>query len=250
MSSLSEYMVWRPEYGPAVTALAAFILLYTAYHFLSETVLVPRTFARRLPAERAEVVAVLARRLTGFLLLGVVPLMMIFTVLPGGPADYGLVMRSSGPAWLLIALYTLIVLVLALRFSGSRNISSRYPHIRVSRWSPGLIALNAAGWGLFLLAYEICFRGFLLFPCVRAFGFWPAVIVNLALYAGVHLPKGLVETLGTLPLGLLLCACALSFGIWLPFVLHWIMALINDLVVLRKNPEFEILSRKKSGGTA
>ena len=168
---------------------------------------------------------------------------MMLTVLPGGPADYGLAMRFSPRAWISIALFSLAVVLLALLFSGRRNILGRYPHIRVRAWGPDLIALNAAGWGLFLLAYEICFRGFLLFPCARAFGFWPAVLVNLALYAGVHLPKGLVETLGALPLGLLFCVCALSFGVWVPFLMHWIMALVNDQVALAKNPDVELLGR-------
>jgi membrane protease YdiL (CAAX protease family) len=242
MSSLSETLIWRPGYGPAVTALTAFILLYTAYHFLSEHLLVPARFARRLPADRAEVAAVLARRLAGFLLLGAVPLVMIVTLMPGGPAAYGLAARFSPRAWLLIAGFTLTVIPLALLFSGRPGLRSRYPHIRVRDWTRGLVALNAVGWGLFLLAYEICFRGFLLFPCVRAFGFWPAVIINLALYAGVHLPKGLVETLGALPLGLLLCVCALLFGVWVPFLLHWVLALANDQVALWKNPEFVMRS--------
>jgi membrane protease YdiL (CAAX protease family) len=240
MSNLSTQVTRQFGGGPALTVLAAFIILYGIYHFTSEHALMPGIFARRLAEREAEVAAVLSRRLAGFVLLGALPLLMILTLLPGGPAAYGLEVRLSQRAWLLIALFTLVVIPLALRFSGSPGIRSRYPHIRVRNWSPGLIALNAAGWGLFLLAYEICFRGFLLFPCVRAFGFWPAVIVNIALYAGVHLSKGLVETLGALPLGLLFCACSLSFGVWVPFLLHWILALANDQVALMRNPEFVV----------
>jgi membrane protease YdiL (CAAX protease family) len=245
MNNLSEYMMRQPVRGPAVTALAAFVVLYAAYHFLSEHVLMPKIFSRRLPEREAEVAAVLSRRLAGGLLLGVIPLVMMLTLLPGGPAAYGLVFRFPPRAWLLITLFSLIVIPLALLISGRPAIRDRYPHIRVREWSSTLVTLNAAGWGLFLLAYEICFRGFLLFPCVRAFGFWPAVIINLVLYAGVHLHKGRVETLGALPLGLLLCFTALSFGIWVPFLLHWILALANDQVALKKNPEFTV--QKKAG---
>ena len=243
MSNLNGDVTSQFGGGPALAVLAAFVVLYTAYHFISEHVLVPGIFARRLPEREAEVAAVLSRRLAGGLLLGAVPRLMILTLLPGGPADYGLAFNFPPRAWLLIGLFSLIVIPLALRISGRPAIRDRYPHIRVRDWSSTLVTLNAAGWGLFLLAYEICFRGFLLFPCVRAFGFWPAVIINLTLYAGVHLPKGRVETLGALPLGLLFCFTALSFGIWVPFLLHWILALANDQVALKKNPEF-VLQKK------
>ena len=65
--------------------------------------------------------------------------------------------------------------------------------------------LNLLGWAIYLFGYEFLFRGILLFPLAETVGVWPAIAVNIALYSATHIPKGLDETLGAIPLGLVLC---------------------------------------------
>jgi membrane protease YdiL (CAAX protease family) len=41
----------------------------------------------------------------------------------------------------------------------------------------------------YIFGYELLFRGIVWFTCFEAFGFWPALLINLFLYAVVHLQK-------------------------------------------------------------
>jgi len=58
------------------------------------------------------------------------------------------------------------------------------------------------------------------------------------LYATTHIPKGLRETLGALPLGLVLCLLTLTSGtIWIAFFVHLAMALTNSFAALKFHPD-------------
>jgi membrane protease YdiL (CAAX protease family) len=88
-------------------------------------------------------------------------------------------------------------------------------------------------WFLYLFAYELLFRGTLLFILASVIGPWPAVGVNVALYTAVHVPKGRQEAVGALPLGFLLCLITLSTGSIVVAVLaHAAIAIANGLFAL------------------
>ena len=56
------------------------------------------------------------------------------------------------------------------------------PHLRVRVWSTNMVLADFAAWALYLFAYELCFRGFLLHACL-SLGIWPAVAVNVVIAA-------------------------------------------------------------------
>jgi membrane protease YdiL (CAAX protease family) len=115
-----------------------------------------------------------------------------------------------------------------------------YPQIRAKVWSKKLKTRNAIGWAAYLFGYEMLFRGVLLFPLYHEFGIWPAIAVNIALYSATHIPKGLDETIGAIPLGLVLCILTLLTGtIWIAFILHVIMAWTNTFTALKFNPDMK-----------
>ena len=98
--------------------------------------------------------------------------------------------------------------------------------------------LNLLGWAIYLFGYEFLFRGILLFPLAETVGVWPAIAVNIALYSATHIPKGLDETLGAIPLGLVLCWLTLASGtIWIAFLVHVAMAWTNSLTALKHHPD-------------
>ena len=77
-----------------------------------------------------------------------------------------------------------------------------------------------------------------MFPLIEPLGVWPAIAVNIALYSATHIPKGLDETIGAIPLGLVLCLLTLSSGtIWIAFFVHVAMAWTNTFTALRFNPD-------------
>jgi membrane protease YdiL (CAAX protease family) len=65
-----------------------------------------------------------------------------------------------------------------------------------------------------------------------------AIAINVALYALAHTPKGPRETLGSIPLGVVLCLATIDTGsIWAAFLIHVIMSQLNDYLAVRANPD-------------
>jgi len=250
---METLLQWSNTFLGPVVGVACFALGYIAYFFFSQSSL-PDKLARRLGGAGGEpgqseggqrtdlgrpglrhpaVAAVLLKRLAGVLCLGVFPAVIVLGVLPGGLTDYGLGVVGSPYSFAWIAAVAVAVIPLTAIFSRGPAFTKMYPQIRVPGWTAGLFLTNCLSWAAYLLAYEFCFRGFLLFSSVEALGVWPAVAVNVALYACVHMPKGLWETLGALPLGLAFCVASLHVGtIWVAFFGHLILALSNDVFAL------------------
>ena len=101
-----------------------------------------------------------------------------------------------------------------------------------------MILLVAMGWMVYLTGYEFLFRGLMLTSCYNAFGYWPAIVINLALYSALHLPKGLKEATAAIPFGLLICYLTLESGSIFPAILiHSVQAISCELLCLWRNPE-------------
>ncbi|MFN8134788.1 MAG: CPBP family intramembrane glutamic endopeptidase [Bacteroidales bacterium] len=66
---------------------------------------------------------------------------------------------------------------------------------------------------------------------------WPAIALNTAIYMLVHIPKGIKETLGAIPLGVLLCYLTVQTGsIWIAVMVHIVMALSNEWKAAARAP--------------
>lgn len=171
---------------------------------------------------------VAARRVGGFIFLGVIPVILL-CIMGVSPKDYGLGAGNvTGALWIFWGLFIPVLLINYLN-AGSKGNLMMYPQMRIQRWSLGLAVLSTILWKLYLLGYEFLFRGLLLFGCVNCCGVLPAVAINIALYALAHLPKGRKETIGSIPMGLFLCWMTLYTGsIWTAFAVHCLLALSNE----------------------
>lgn len=170
------------------------------------------------------------QRILGFALLGVIPAILTELYLPGGLAAHGLAHRDAGPSGAFLALVGCVVVPVVVLAARSPKQWEHYPQIRRERWTPRDHMANAATWGLYLLGYELFFRGVLTFALARELGAWPGLAVMTALYVAVHLPKPAGETVGTLPMGLIFGLTALaSGGIWAPWIGHWVIAVTSDV---------------------
>lgn len=117
-----------------------------------------------------------------------------------------------------------------------------YPQIRARKWTRSMVRANLLGWTVYLVGYEALFRGVLLFPLVDQIGLWPAIAINIGLYSGTHIPKGLKETLGAIPLCVVLCLLSVQTGsIWIAALVHVAMAWTNETVALRHHPDMEVI---------
>ena len=139
-------------------------------------------------------------------------------------------------AWI-VGLAILVMPITYFIAQKAKNLVN-YPQIRAKIWTQKTVILNIVGWSLYLLGYEVLFRGVLLFPLVEYMGVWPAIAVNIALYSATHIPKGMDETIGAAPLGLVLCLLTLASGsLLIAFVIHVVLALKNSFTALKFHPE-------------
>ena len=106
--------------------------------------------------------------------------------------------------------------------------SNTIPSSKNDDMEQGWIHTNLVSWGLYLLGYEFLFRGVLFLGLIPFTGLNTAIGINTALYALAHLYKGKKETIGSIPLGIVLCYITWKTGtIWTAFAIHWIMASNN-----------------------
>lgn len=188
-------------------------------------------------------------RLSGFLAFGIVPVGIIVYVLHSDISDFGIHWFSTLKSALWFSLLVLVVIPLNMIQARKKSNLKAYPQIRIKDWNAGVLFKSAVTWMLYLLAYEFFFRGFLLFASIQMFGVPWAVVINVVLYALAHLPKGRLETIGAIPLGILLCLITIDTGsFWVAFAIHVVMALSNEWLSLyfSKDINLSLSLRQKS----
>jgi membrane protease YdiL (CAAX protease family) len=185
----------------------------------------------------------LFQKLAGFVLLGVIPaIAMIF--IPLTFEQTGISIRNLPESMLWVAILGTVIIFINFFAARKPDNLSMYPQIRIRIWTPGRILLSSMGWVLYLLGYEFMFRGLLLFTCVMVMGVWPAIVLNTALYAFVHMPKGMKETLASIPMGILLCILTIKTGtIWVAYFAHVILAVSNEVLSIHFNPDMSFAKR-------
>jgi membrane protease YdiL (CAAX protease family) len=226
------------------TGLSVFLVsvAFAIYFYAGQSQRMTGFFIDRNGSDKGQIYLILFQRLLGVLLFGVLPVMIILLVYKIPLASFGYLFKLNIKSFFWIAAIGVIIFLINFFVSASKNNLSRYPQIRTLQWSVALLILSALSWGAYLLAYEFMFRGFLFFSCVKELGPFAAIMINISLYSLVHLHKGLNEALGALLFGLILCILTLRFGtIWAAFWLHCIMALSNEWMSIKSNPEIKVL---------
>lgn len=232
------------EHRDAVIALLTLHVVFLVYHFAGQAKGYSRLIGGKLHVRRTAVLSVVLQRLTGFMLFGILPALVIVFVFPGKLSRFGLSQTRSSLPFLGATLFIFPLLI----FFGSRSpkTQKKYPVIQVEKWNGVLVIINAASWALYLLAYEFSFRGFLLFTLAGSFGTVPGLLVVTLIYTYIHLPKGAGETLAAFFFGALVGWIALRTGaIWAPYFAHVVIAVSNDtFCILRREDRTFCFSRK------
>ncbi|MFT6323578.1 MAG: membrane protease YdiL (CAAX protease family) [Halieaceae bacterium] len=199
------------SFYPIIVATFGFII----YWFIAKSGKIKARFYNSNTADEASIKHILFTKYMGLLWMGIIPLILLLIILPQYRlADYGLTLLPettlTSMAWI-VGLALIIVPVAIFSAKNPKNFVN-YPQIRAKEWTTSLKGRNALGWAAYLFGYEILFRGILLFPLVAQFGVWPAIAINVALYSSTHIPKGLDETIGAIPLGIVLSLLTLLTG--------------------------------------
>jgi hypothetical protein len=231
-----DVAVTLPPLGPAdlllVKTIGFSLLVFTIYWFFIHSNWLKSQFYKGVEFDQASVRHLFFTKVLGFVMFGFLPSGLLMM----GEGSHGWEVfglnegsRPVGFTWA----WTLMLgfLVVPMAFFSARKPANllHYPQIRAKKWTVTTMLLNVLGWSLYLLGYEIMFRSTLFLMILPVWGLYPALIVNVALYSATHLPKGLSETLGAIPLGVVLCLLTAASGtIWIAFWVHLLLALTNS----------------------
>ena len=229
--------------GYAVITIIYVVVVFALYYFITK--LKP---ARRilLSPDRDPGLLFIAEKITGFLLFGAIPFILFATTSGLHPSETILTTGKSGHYWYVL-LSTLIIITL-LTFNGSKKkaIQEKSPRIRIKKWTVKYCIIAITGWLIYILGYELLFRGILWLVCFSAFGFWVALLINIVLYAAVHLDQGLAMSLGAIPFGILLCLLTFLTGSFLfAFLIHGWLAVSTEIFSVYNNPDLSFSFKKQ-----
>lgn len=229
---------------PIILALAFFSL----YWFVSKSERIKLLFTTKYERDAALFNHLFFTKIIGFVSMGIFPVIICLLWFKGtNLSDYGISFDSQTFIFSLVWTVGLSILVIPIAYFSAKKPKNlvNYPQARSKVWTKKMMLLEALAWFLYLFGYELLFRGVLLFPVVDAIGIWPAIAVNVALYSATHIPKGLDETIGAIPLGFVLCILSLMSGnIIIAFVVHVVMAWTNTFTALHYNPEMNYATKK------
>ena len=218
-----------------IIAYIAFLFLYLTYYFGSDFPVVKRYLTRYQETPDNLEESVYVRRTMGFVLLGVIPLLVVLLWFEHPLTAYGIGLPKGDYAiWWTVIPIVVIGLGSSLRSSAKIDISY-YPEVRKDSWTTRRTIVNAGYWALYLLGYEFAIRGMLFFASLYAFGLWPAIMLTSVIYSLIHIFKGSGEAYGAFFLGILFCLITYyTQSIWPVFINHVLLAVINDIKAVQK----------------
>jgi membrane protease YdiL (CAAX protease family) len=230
---------WDPTVAEACWILILFMLGYSSYYFFAES---PRWRNYFRMGSGGEGRHVIGSRYLGGLTIGVLPAVVLLLVRGTALSTYGLKAEFDllSLGWIL----GLAAIITPMNYFNTQKAKhlAMYPTVRRPKWSKLQMLTYALSWVVYLFGYELMFRGLLLFGLLPVLGPWLTIVLNVVLYVLVHLPKSVEESVGALPLGLLLCLITLTTGtIWVAVVVHITLALSNFFFSLRHHPDMQII---------
>jgi len=229
-------------------AIAVTTFAFLIYHFFTSASQLKKRLELKFVKQDVSIRVILLQRLSGAILFGLIPLLVILLVFRMPVNDFG--SHTDHLVKSMIWWIPAAILVVSINFFAARNKNhlAQYPQIRVKQWNSGLIILSAISWITYLAGYEFMFRGFLLFSCLESFGYWPAIIINISLYSLVHLPKGRTETLASVFFGFILSYITIELGsFWFALLLHISLALSNEWFSISYHPEMYRVKKHERG---
>ena len=220
------------------------LAFFSIYWFTSKSEKIKKRFYDKYDHDQASLKHIFFTKYFGFISMGILPTILCLVFLPKLTlADLGLTFIYKTAQFSIFWILGLSILIIPLVYFSAKKPKNlvNYPQIRAKVWTKKMVFINALGWFLYLFGYEFLFRGILLIPLIEPLGMWPAIAINIALYSATHIPKGLDETVGAIPLGFVLCLLTISSGtIWIAFIVHVVMAWTNTFTALKFHPEMNL----------
>lgn len=227
----------------SLTALSIGIVTfcYLLYFSILQSENIKSFFSEKFGNISGQTRLIIFYRLLGFFSFGLLPL-LVFILMKRNIQEIGLYISFQFPHFIWILGFSMLSVVVNFFNARSANNLSVYPQIRSLKWDTKLIIVSAISWSLYLLGYEIMMRGYLFFTVFNEIGLVNAIIINTSIYALIHIPKGIKEIFGSIPVGIVLCIITWKTGnIWAAFWIHCSMALTNEWFSLKYNKKIKII---------
>lgn len=172
-------------------------------------------------------IGLIGSHLVGMIWLGIIPVILLEN------SVLKVLTEIEIPNGFFMVLYALIfILITTIAWYQSKNEFRNKQRFTAAgvRLSSRFFIFYFVVRALFLFSYELWFRGFLLFDCIRWFGIPLAVFMNGILYVLVHIFNNKKEVLACIPFGLLVCFFSLTFNsAWPAILLHIGFSLVYEL---------------------
>jgi membrane protease YdiL (CAAX protease family) len=237
---MDNFYDWKPQYTNVFVTVISVSIGFATYWFLALSEKIKSLFFKKYDKKNAWVAYVFYQKMMGVVFMGLIPGIILLSISDYTLADLGIRFGNYKESLIYIAIMGTLIFIINFFVSKNPFNLAMYPQMRINEWSKKSIIINSIAWAAYLFMYEFMYRGLLLIVCYHSFGFWPAVAINLSFYSATHIAKGLSETIGTFPYGLLLCFVTISTGsIAVAFVTHLILALTNDYFSVYHNPEMK-----------
>ena len=244
---MSDFFEQISVYQEAVFSIVFSFLSYAFFLLALNSHQIRKRLERKFGKEKSKIYRTLLQRGTGILLYGIIPAFLFSLVFSKKFSAYGLAFKNFTESLLWTLALSLVIIPINFKTAKNPSYHKKYPEIQTAEWDAGLLFISAFSWILYLFAYEWLFRGVLFFSCLRSFGLWPAVLINIVIYTAFHLHKGWKEMVGSVFLGSIFCLLTHKTGtLWTSFFSHAILALSNEWLSIYFNPQMKIKRRGKT----
>lgn len=244
---LTALATWEPQYAAAVLAIGTATIAFIAYYFVMMSPKMEARIRGSHSEEEGQIRWVVFQRLWGGFILGVPALVLPALLLDRAPGDYGMSFGLSGTSLAYIGVLAAIIIPMNLFRARKPANHVQYPQIRAAKWDLKLLLLSSFSWVIYLLGYELLFRGLLLYGCVESIGIWPALAINASIYSFAHFFKGIGETVGAIPFGIAISLITLTTGNFMvAFIVHCMLALSNQTVAMFSHPDMAWVPDRKA----
>ncbi len=142
-----------------------------------------------------------------------------------------LVLGNGSPAFVRLILF--IFLAAIISHTGLRASRQVHIHYELQPASNKFLLCYFPARILFLCAYELFFRGFLLFDGMKWFGILPAMLLTTGLTVLIHAFTNKKERWACIPFGMILSGCCITMNaVWPAMVLHLALSLSYEVPVV------------------
>jgi len=171
--------------------------------------------------------------LSAAVLLGLIPLLAAWKITGLGARGLGLGLGNWRAGLVVLAVGIPLAILAGWIASRSPDMRAVYPLDPSLTAEPMVFLKSAAIQFLYFGAWEILFRGVLLFGLLGLMGSFGAICTQTAVSVTAHFGRAINETFSALPAGLVFGWVTLRLqSIWYIAVLHWLVAMSMDWFIL------------------